>query len=414
MKYIGNLTTLLIIVLLASSTVCVAQTKTVTVTGMAATREGAIENGLIQAVQQVKGLSLKAALQAVRSGVTISKNGKRYTEYKTAQQSTSQLRSNGIIAGYEVIEEEEMDGLWNTTLSVEVGMYKTPGFSPNSRRKLAIVDFKANSVLKKNGVPNILLQKLTESLVQSRRFAVVDRTEDALYQQEKARWNSSDIAIEEKAKLGMRLGADYVVTGNILSFITSSSTKQLEMTGENYTVEKISAEVSYKVIVPATMQVKWSSTITYDITVEPESSSSHHTLVTRLSNKIANKISQDLLQSIYPIKVLNLAGTMLYLNMGGVNVKAGQKFTVYHLGEKLIDPYTNESLGQMETEVGVATIVDVKPKFAIAQIDEQHGIIAKGDICRAAKKTPKNTTSVQRKKSSVSHSNDGGVKLPYD
>lgn len=414
MKYISSILAIVTFLVLTVGTHCYAQTETVTVTGMAATREGAIENGLIQAVRQVKGLSLKAAAQAVRSGVTISKNGKRLTEYSTLQQSTYQSRSNGIISGYEIVEEEEIDGLWNTTLTVHIGTYKTPGFSPDSRRKLAIVDFKANRLLRGKGVPTVLLQKLTDRLVQSRRFAIIDREEDALYQQEKSRWISCDTTLEEKAKLGMRLGVDYIVTGKILSFTTSSVTKEIEMTGENYVVERLAAEVAYKVIVPATMQVKWSSTVTYGVTTEPDNNSSQRALIATLSNKIAQKISADLLQSIYPIKVLNVTGNMLYLNMGGVNVKKGQRFTIYHLGEKLIDPYTNESLGRMETEAGTATIVDVKPKFAVAKLNEQSGVIAKGDICRKAKKSTAHTPPVRRKASSVTYSDNNGVKLPFD
>lgn len=416
MKCISNFLAILAVFFFVSVVDCYAQTETVTVIGMSASREGAIENGLIQAVQQVKGVSLKAAAQTVRAGMTASKNGKRSTRYSAGQLSKVQMKSKGVVSGYEIVEEENADGLWNITLAVQIENYKTPGHSPASRRKLAIVGLKASKKLWNKGVPPILVQKLTDRLVQSRKFAVVDREEDSLYRQEKARWNSDDFALEEKAKLGMRLGADYVVTGTIQSFTTSSVTKQIEMTGESYVVERIAAEIAYKVIIPATMQVKWSSTVTYNATTEPDSRSSQQALIATLSNKLAQKICADLLQSIYPLKIIKVAGDMLYLNMGGVNVKSGQKITVYHLGELLVDPYTNESLGHMETKVASATIVAVKPKFAVAQVNDLDGIIAKGDVCRKTKgkRTKTNKAPLQRKASSVNYSDGGGVKLPFD
>lgn len=414
MKYVHTLLAIFVVVFCASTADSFAQDKVVTVTGMAATRQGAIENGLIQAVHQVNGLSLKASAEAVRSGMTVSQDGSRRVEYKTKQRTASQTKSHGIISDYKILEEDTIDGLWHITLQAHIEVYKTPGFSPKSRRKLAIVDFKANKSLRRMGIPKVLLQKLTDRLVQSRRFAVVDRENDALYQQEKARWHSSDIALEEKAKLGKRLGVDYIVTGTILSFAVSSKTELLGMTDESYIIEKLTAEVAYKVIVPATMQVKWSSTVTHNITLEPDNRSSQSALIAKLSKSIAQKISNDLLRAIYPIKVIKVAGDVLYLNMGGVNVTKGQHFTVYHLGERLVDPYTNESLGRMETQVASATIVDVKPKFAIASVHNLSGIIKKGDICRRANRKHTSKTKVQQEESSVTYSQDGGVKLPFD
>ena len=414
MKIVRTLLLFAAFISMTAAIPCYAQTKSVEVQGIATTREGAIDKALIQAIQQVRGMSLQAATQAVRAAASASRDGKSSSFYGSAQRTDVRTQSQGVISRYEITNETKDDGLWNVTLTAHIAVYKTPGHSPKSRRKLAILDFKASRSLRSRNIPQVLLQKLTDSLVQSRRFAIVDREENALYQQEKTRWSSNDIALEEKAKFGMRLGADYVVTGNILSFTTSSVMKEIEMTGESYAVERIAAEVAYKVIVPATMQVKWSSTVTYNVTTEPDNRSSQGALAARLSNKIAQKISADLLQAIYPIKVINVSGDIVYLNMGGINVKKGQRFTVYHLGERLVDPYTHESLGRMEAEAGTATIITVKPKFAIAKISNQLDAIVKGDICRKAanRRSPRKT--VQRKSSTVNYSDSGGVKLPFD
>lgn len=393
-----------------------AKVVTATATGSAASRQAAIEDALIQAVRQIKGVSLDSATMSVRSGKTVSKNGQRSANFKAENASVTGMKSSGVIAGYEIIDENKANGLWNVTLDAHVNVYETPGLSPTSRRKLAIVGFKASSANRKRGVPTVFRQKLTDRLVQSRRFTVLDRENEALYKQEKANWKSDDFAVEEQAKLGMRLGADYLVTGKILSYVTTSSRHDIKVTGESYYVERIAAQVSYKVIVPATMQVKWSSTVTIDKTYERDTQTSRGTLSARLSEMVSQKISTELLQAIYPIKVIKVTGNHVFLNMGGVNLKVGQRYSVYHLGERLVDPYTNESLGRTETKVATIKVTEVKTKYAVATVQHRSGAISKGNICRPAARvySGKHVKPVQRKKSTVDLSENGGVKLPFD
>lgn len=393
-----------------------ARIVTATSTGTAVSRDAAIEDALIQAVRQIKGVSLQSATVAVRSGKTESKNGQRTANFTAENASVTKMKSAGVIAGYDIIDEYKSNGLWNVTIETQVNVYETPGLSPDTRRKLAIVGFRASAANRKRGVPQVFQQKLTDSLVQSRRFTVLDREEECLYQREKANWKSDDFAVAEQAKLGMRLGADYIVTGKILSFTTSSIRKDIKVTGESYFVERVAAQVSYKVIVPATMQVKWSSTVTVDKTYERDSATSRGARSARLSNMVSKKISTQLLQAIYPLKVIKVSGNQIYLNMGGVNVKAGQRYNVYHLGERLIDPYTKESLGRTESKIATIKVTEVKTKYAVATVLHQSGNIGKGNICRPAQRGyhSKNRQPAPQKKSSVKYTDGGGVKLPFD
>lgn len=416
LKVILRALTIACMMLLIFSVESHAEIVRATTTGTAASRDAAIEDALIQAVRQIKGVSLESATVAVRSGKTKTTNGKRSTDFTAENASVTGSKSSGVIAGYKIIGENKTNGLWNVTLKARVNVYETPGLSPTTRRKLAIVGFKASAENRRRGVPQIFQQKLTDSLVQSRRFTVLDREEEALYKSEKKKWKSEDFAVEEKAKLGMRLGADYIVTGKILSYVTGRARKDIRITGESYYRERIAAQVSYKVIVPATMQVKWSSTVTIDKTYERDTPTSIGTLSARLSNMVAQKISTQLLQAIYPLKVIKVKNKRVYLNMGGVNLKEGQHYNVYHLGERLIDPYTKESLGRAESKVATIKVTEVKNKYAVATVLQRSGIIAKGDICRPAKRvyTSKKKQPAPQKKSSVKYIDGGGVKLPFD
>src|SRR5690606_12195030 len=56
------------------------------------------------------------------------------------------------------------------------------------------------------------------------------------------------------------------------------------------------------------------------------------------------------------------------INRGEGSVAKGQTYAVFQAGEELIDPQSGESLGSMETEIGLGTISEVKPKFAFLKM----------------------------------------------
>lgn len=72
--------------------------------------------------------------------------------------------------------------------------------------------------------------------------------------------------------------------------------------------------------------------------------------------------------AIYPIQVVKVIGDTAVINRGEGSVSAGEVFAVFEAGDELIDPQSGESLGAMETEVGLAKVAEVKPKFAILKM----------------------------------------------
>lgn len=61
----------------------------------------------------------------------------------------------------------------------------------------------------------------------------------------------------------------------------------------------------------------------------------------------------------------------------------GDVFTVYSVGENLVDPTTGEQLGSELTKKGTVKVVDVKEKYAKAKSDGSLTGIKAGDIVRA-------------------------------
>ena len=80
-------------------------------------------------------------------------------------------------------------------------------------------------------------------------------------------------------------------------------------------------------------------------------------------------------------KISKVSGDLVFLNMGSnKGVKVGDTFTVYALGEEIIDPDTGESLGSEETKVGTVEVIEVKEKYSKARVTGGSGMTAGSSV----------------------------------
>jgi hypothetical protein len=101
------------------------------------------------------------------------------------------------------------------------------------------------------------------------------------------------------------------------------------------------------------------------------------------STRAARAIVRDFLDNVFPMRVVNASEDRVWINAGGEDaVERGEALTVYGLGAALIDPDTGENLGATEIEKATVTIIQVRPKFSVAEITESREAVAIGDILR--------------------------------
>ncbi|MEM6453785.1 MAG: CsgG/HfaB family protein [Acidobacteriota bacterium] len=80
--------------------------------------------------------------------------------------------------------------------------------------------------------------------------------------------------------------------------------------------------------------------------------------------------------------VSRVSGRRIIVNAGSdANVETGLVLRVYERGASIIDQETNEDLGRLDEEIGMIRIVEVSPKFSIAESVQGQGF-AKGNIVR--------------------------------
>lgn len=94
-------------------------------------------------------------------------------------------------------------------------------------------------------------------------------------------------------------------------------------------------------------------------------------------------IAMELRNRPFQGRVIKGVGSTLFISAGaqdGANI--GDSFTVYSVGEELVDPATGEILGVEEVEIGSVKVTEVKEKYSKAQIVNGCSGAKPGDIIR--------------------------------
>ena len=332
--------------------------------GTGTTKQLAILDGLKNAITQVNGAVLGATTAVSISEVSSSQDQNSSYESSQAFQQNIKSATKGVVQGFDVIsvtQNPDLGNLFVIEMNVRVAKYKKS--KQLKRLRMAVSNFYISKDLSKSKTANKFAydvqDKLIDLLTQTRKFAMLDRQFLKDQQKELNFINSPDVPTEEMARLGNKAGTDYIITGVLKDLKKVTNTKKMQSTGKVFKNTKYTAELNYRIIDIATSQVKFSDTTSISI-----SSGS----VKKLRNLVANKTAETILNAIYPIRVIDINKKLLTLGQGGKSVKKNAKYNLVKLGDRMIDPYTKESLGRKEDIVGTVKITNVQSKMSTAKI----------------------------------------------
>jgi len=357
-----------------------AKTITKRVACFGLTKQKAVTNALIEAISQVKGVHLES-LEVMKSKFqqsSISHNGIDSDRTSTSDESISAISkaTKGIIQSYNVIKISKKERGYEALVDIKLAVYKAPGISHKSRRKIAIMPFYVSknsfTIGSKNysssKISDDISQVLTTNITQSRRFAVVDRTYTRDMAKELGIISSGQTPLSQKVKLGQKLGADYILVGTIKSASMQTYNTRNQLTGEGSSKSLAEFIIDYRIIVVGTSQIKWSDS-TKAILDMSNSNGSVNMALQNAIEKVSSNITNSLLGNIYPIRIVQITRTGdIVLNQGGNSIQKGMRLDVMNLGKKIIDPYTKESLGRTETKTAEIEITRVTPKLSYAKV----------------------------------------------
>ena len=343
-------------------------TKSSTGEGVGVTREAAIDNAIIEAVGKMSGVNINA-IKKTHNSSTSDNNG---TNIQDSYSEEISRATKGRADTFEVNSVEQDDKgnyIANVTIykTTTTKKYKAPGQSAGNRRSITV--FNATADFNKRGIGDILQQKIITDLLQSRKFNVLERDTPGYYEMEKSLIKSGDAASDEVYKLKNVLATDYILLFSISEIAGKEKTSNL--TGKT----KLEAEfvVDYRVLLFATRQIKFSNTLAMKVGIKEDSLQASNAVM----EQIAGRISSDILNAIYPLKVASVENGEVVFSQ---TLNQGDTYECFALGKAIKDSYTKETTGRVETKTGAIEVVRSTPKLSYAKITE--GSVKVGDICR--------------------------------
>ncbi|MDB3869687.1 CsgG/HfaB family protein [Candidatus Thioglobus sp.] len=384
------------LLLLPLKGIAVVELVTINSIGEGVSKDTAIENALVRAVSKVNGFEIEVNTSgknfynqggkrkevvtsqdhSITQNITINsdnipafqadigsaslKSKKEEPVYGTLKKTD--YKTKALIKNWSLISESKsyMDGIWKVELKVVVERIKEFELSKEAdRTRVAVVSFRTV-----NGeFSGFFEDSLNSYLSQSRRFAVIDRKFTKEQAKELSNYQSANYRKGESSRLNNMLGVDYIVVGSVSRFEEKarkgSKLKTISFPFQN---KKTFVDISFRVINVATSQIKYSGYLTKDFDKGDNYS------VIALSRKIAGLIGNEIINSIYPILVVEANENEVILAQGGGTLSIGDRFDLIQYGKEIIDPYTKESLGFVENKVGVIEVTNTQNKLSTASV----------------------------------------------
>ena len=396
------------ICMVSFATATSAQTRVVErdVTGRGISEQEAILNALQEATFQICGVRIESRTE---TGSVLIEDDDHTTMVETVNRQIKVRGKNPNCGfdGYDILSVGHDDSQAQASVRVRYSVYQVPGPSMK-RRRLAVIDFPMDEVhlhgvgggrqQRSDGrlvgqgidvdfklVRNLqegFRAKIEELLTQGRRFGVLDRRRQDVYDAEKRLLRSTDVSVQDRARLGKVMGTDYMLYGTVHRVLVEDQSRSIQLTGERVNQVYGTADVRFSILAVATRQVKWSSSMTVEKTSEigafrPE------VFARALLDDVAARIVDELTENIYPPKVAKVLGQgQFVVNRGANTVEPGDIFEVFALGGWVMDPDTGERLDRIETSIGIARIMSVKPKYSLAQLISETAELSNGMVLR--------------------------------
>jgi hypothetical protein len=333
--------------------------------GRGATRAKAILDALSNATAQAFGFTLQSSTrQSVASAEVFVDEAQssalleQFNKAVAKQVSTDKVRP---VTGYQVNSADETaNGRWVANVTIRYATYAKLGADSN-RRTLIIASTSKQ-------YPQAALEAVEQAVVASRRFDVLTRSHNAVFEQEKLFITGPDASRTEVARLAGASGADYVLIIDLQDLEVQNNIREvIRMSDEVIVSSKLSGTLRLRIMEFTTRKIKWVGTQAFAETLKGRTQITSDVLAKNLS-AAARKLVSGMVETIFPIRVVRRDGNMLVLNRGEGSIDQGVQLSVFVLGEDLRDPQSGESLGRMETHVATGTVIEVKPKYSVLRL----------------------------------------------
>ena len=318
---------------------------------------------------------LKEAEETKKKKKDKKEDKKNSDKVKYSQKYLKELidETKGGIKSYKIINKEINANGWHLIeVSAEVAFFNLP--KEAMRVRMAAFPFRLYEIEGDYGrFQRLLDQNINDYFVQTKKFTMLDRSfiEDVAKEQQII-LDGKAPAIE-MAKIGNEISADFILVGSVENFNINEKVTKILTSDQEIRRNEASIYMSYRLIDVATKQINYSNTIQYKIQLSQNSEKPD----TEIISKISKILGEEILFSIYPVLVEKVVNGEIYLGQGGSQFTKGEKYEIFQKGEKIIDSYTNEVIGNVETSIGLIEIVSVSSGYTKAKMFSEENNLPK-------------------------------------
>jgi hypothetical protein len=280
------------------------ETVEVTATGKGATRDEAIREAVLRAVEQVHGraISMKNVSQELGSvtkqkGMSVMGVGasKSETERQTVGGRQITEETSGMVTSLRVVKEDEGRSSWEVTVVAMVAKFTTPG---TGKPTVIIGRPKGDGITDDDA--DVIRERIATALTASGQLTMLDRSSDADIDNELELASSDAVSSTEALKQGQGKVADFVVQITVETLRVDRNARTLRMTGREIVSYDGRANASFRLVHVATRQVMGSGSATASRTSEEGLQDSVNAdawkrdLIEEIAGKLAVQVSAPL------------------------------------------------------------------------------------------------------------------------
>lgn len=300
----------------------------VTSMGFGSTPAQAAQDALVNAIAQVNGEAVAASTKLKQTSTTVSstESGDSRSIERQIQEEVNR-KTKGVVKSWRVnsVDKSESGDFSATVNAVIVVLQKSAQLD---RLKIAIVSPK--SALQP--FAGELSSSLSQLLTASRKFAVLDRKNSEVIEDQLDKIRQGRGQIADQVRLISEVAPDLLVVVGIEEAAGRDGKRNLFGTLD--------------VLDYSTRQVKFSDRKI--MVIDPSKPSSVKVRVAAL----AKMLSRSVLETAFPPTVIGFSENLITIGQGKDFFSVGDAFVLYELGKELRDPHTREFLSHERRELG--------------------------------------------------------------
>jgi len=354
-----------------------------TAQGYGASAGEAVAQAMKLAILQVNGAAVQSESVSVKYGLDVSLNQDSASLRASGFADAVRQRSGGVIQNFKLLEMQEPGLLagkqYKATIEAQIAKFEASADMGKIKLVVGQIRFDSPSLpmgdrsVSSAEVGAALRQRISDALVQTGRFAVLDRELSPDIQGELDMIASGQAPSAELAKLSQAASADIVWSGRVSQLAYNRHARQLKTSDRELVSYSGGWALTEKLVNVATRQVMGSSALRGSApSTEPTTLGrgvDGGRVLEDMSTDLVNQVVTSVLQRTFPVTVVSIDGTNVVLSQGGRAVKVGARYAMVAMGAEMKDPQTGQSLGRVESPCCELVVERVTPNLSYGRLE---------------------------------------------